>query len=167
MKKILIAFVGLLLMTGCATVAVYESQTGLPARNYELLISSPASSNIKTTFFIVQTQEVSQESSIPVYLNLYQKYSLDGDKTKKVEMVLRVYNPKKEKYRVWKEVKYRPAFAWDYQESSKNIYTGDDPDKTFQLVCPTDKGNYLVTTIVYLEDGTPLAMYHDFKYAIK
>ena len=167
MKKIMILFISLLMMTGCATVSVYESQTGLPARNYELIISSPSNSGIKTLFHIAQTLEVSQESSIPVYLNLYQSYSLDGDKTKRVEMVLRVMNPKKEKYRVFKEVSYRESFGWDYQTSSQDIYTGNDIDKSFQLICPTKKGNYKVTTIVYSDDGIPLAMYNDFKYAVK
>lgn len=167
MKKLL-PIILILLVMGCASkVMVYESQTGLPARNYELIISNP-SNNIKTSFHIVQMLEVSQESSIPVYLNLYEKYSLDGEKTKRVEMVLRVLNPKKEKFRIFKEVKYREAFGWDYEESVQNIFVGDDTDKTFQLVCPTNKkGNYLITVIVYSEEGIPLAMYNDFKYSVK
>jgi len=164
MKKILILLY--FMLVGCASnIMVYESQTGLPVKNYELTISSTY--GMKTMFHIVQSKEVSKESSIPVYLNLYETYSLDSDNTKKVEMVIRVYNPKKEKYRIYKEVKHRPPFSWNYQESKSDIYYGNDLDKTFQLVCPVDKGNYIVSAVVLSEDNIPLSVYQDFKYVIK
>jgi hypothetical protein len=167
MKKILLPFIILFLM-GCATeTIVYESATGLPARNYELFLSSPSRSEIKTIFHIVRTVEKSQESTIPEYLDLYQEYKIPAEDTKALNLVIRVYNPKKEKYKVIKVIEQRPQWEWDFKKTITQIYAGDAVDKSFQLVCPITKGNYRVSAAIIADDGLPIAMYPEFKYVIK
>lgn len=159
----------IMVFSGCATTPiVYESSTGMPAKNYEIYMTSPSRSEIKTIFHIVQNIETSRESYVPQYLDLYQEYKLDSTKTKDVNMVIRIYNPKKEKYRVIKVVESRPQWEWNFKKETIQIYNGNDVDKTFQLICPTEKGNYKVSaTIVAEDDGLPIAMYPEFKYIMK
>jgi hypothetical protein len=167
-KKILLPFIAILFLMGCATeTIVYEQSTGLPARNYEIYLTSPSRSEIKTIFHIVRTVEKSPESTVPEYLDLYREYKFPENNTKGLHMVVRVWNPKKDKYKVVKVVEFRPEFAWDFERKVNELYNGSDEDKSFQLVCPITKGNYRVSAAVIAEDGLPIAMYPEFKYVIK
>jgi hypothetical protein len=168
MKKILLPFIAIMFLVGCATeTIVYEQSTGLPARNYEIYLTSPSRSEIKTIFHIVRTVEKSQESTVPEYLDLYREYKLPEKDTKGLHMVIRVWNPKKDKYKVVKVIEQRPEFEWDFNRKVTEIYNGSDEDKSFQLVCPTQKGNYRVSAAIIGSDGLPIAMYPEFKYVIK
>ncbi len=168
MKKILLPFIAIMFLVGCATeTIVYEQSTGLPARNYEIYLTSPSRSEIKTIFHIVRTVEKSQESTVPEYLDLYREYKLPEKDTKGLHMVIRVWNPKKDKYKVVKVIEQRPQWEWEFKKTTTQIYTGNDVDKSFQLVCPISKGNYRVSAAVIAEDGLPIAMYPEFRYVMK
>lgn len=141
---------------GCAQRIIVQDTNGIILPRETVDLKNP-DKQIEVQALFLCMVEVSPESFYPKYLSptKINKISLEElEKTKEVILFVRIFNPKKANYKLWKRLRYGDGIK-DYKDTL--LYEGNEEVKHFQMSIPKIPGKmYQVMAVLEYGDGFPM-----------
>lgn len=163
----LVLAVCLLAMPGCTKVELYESSTGMPARNYEIIMQTPGELEpVTAKFHIVRTVNAGNHRYIEEYYDIYKDMVIsraEAERTMSLRLMIHILNPAGLNL----SLNSRKQSLEDRGSRKIDVlHSGREQDILKFVDCPMAIGQHKAGLLVY-RDKFMLFDFADFSYTVE